>query len=151
MQVGGLEFAKAYVHNWLGTRDLLSQNHTWSIDARTDCASKGLWNIYSISVHPYPKEREAARALEKCGSLYGSMLLFRMYQTLGERAVSLALRDLYIPTVHDEVRRNPEGHLTPSDLDILRAFMRHSPPQLHDQIRHWFRQLHGGPFLFPVN
>ncbi|MCY3957937.1 MAG: hypothetical protein OXG65_06555 [Chloroflexi bacterium] len=150
MQVGGHEFAKAYVHNWLGTRDLYAQNHTWSIDARNDCASKGLRNIYSVSIQPYPKEREAARELERCGSLYGSMLLFSLFVTLGERAVSLALRDLYIPTVHDEVRRNPEGHLTPTNLDILRAFMRHAPAHQHDQIRHWFRQLHGGPFVDAV-
>lgn len=151
MQVSGLEFAKAYVHNWLGSRDLSFQHQTWSSDARSDCASKGMWNIYSVTIQPYPEEREAALALKRCGVLYGNMLLFRLYQTLGDRTVSLALRDLYIPTVHDEVRRNPEGELTPSDLDILRAFMRHSPPHQHDQIRHWYQQLHGGPFLFPVN
>ena len=151
MQVGGLEFAKAYVHNWLGTRDLSAQNHAWSFDARNDCASKGIWNIHLVSIQPYPKERDDARALERCGSLYGSMLLFRLHQTLGEGAVSLALRDLYIPTVHDEVRRNAEGLLMPSNLDIMRAFMRHAPPHQHDQIRHWFRQLHGGPFVDAVN
>ncbi len=151
MQVGGLEFAKAYVHNWLGTRDLYVQHHTWSHNVRIDCASKGLWNIHSVTIQPYPREREEARALEECGSLYGSMLLFRLYQTIGEKAVALALRDLYIPTVHDEVRRNAEGILTPSDLDILRAFLRHSPPHQHDQIRHWYRQLHGGPFIDAVN
>ena len=151
MQLSGHEFAKAYVHNMLGTRDLLVQHHSWSSDARSDCASKGMWNIYSVTIQHYPEEREEVQALQRCGVLYGNMLLFRLYQTLGERAVSLALRDLYIPTVHDEVRRNAEGHLTPSDLDILRAFMRHSPEHQHDQIRHWFRQLHGGPFLFPVN
>lgn len=151
MQVGGLEFAKAYVHDWLGTRDLSAQNHTWSHNARNDCASKGLWNIHTVVTQPYPRERAEARALEECGNLYGSMLLFRLYQTIGEKAVSLALRDLYIPTVHDEVRRNAEGDLTPSELDILRAFLRHSPPHQHDQIRHWYRQLHGGPFIDAVN
>ena len=148
MQLSGLDFAKAYVQHFLGTRDLVVQHESWSSNARSDCASKDMWNIYSVTIQPYPKEREAARALERCGVLYGNMLLFRLYETIGERAVSLALRDLYVPTVHDEMRRNAEGVLTPSNLDILRAFMRHAPPQQHDQIRHWFRRLHGGPFVF---
>ena len=151
MQRSGLEFAKAYVHNMLGTRDFIDQHESWSSDARSDCASKGMLNIYSVTIQPYPKEREAARALERCGVLYGNMLLFRLYETLGERGVSLALRDLYLPTVHDEMRRNAEGVLTPSNRDILRAFMRHSPPPQHDQILHWFRQLHSGPFVHEVS
>ena len=151
MEEGGLEFAKAYVNDWLGIRNIFAQHYDWSTTAQNECYSQGLWSIYAASVRPFSKQHNSAQTPRTCASLYGSMLLFRLYVTIGDHAVSSALRDLYVPTVHDEVRRNVEGVLTPSDLDIFRAFLRHTPPHQHEQVRHWYRQLHGGPFIDAVN
>ena len=151
MKDGGLEFAKAYVNDWLAIRGLSDEHHRWSSVAQSECASKGLGNIHSVAIRPYPSQNSEARALETCASLYGSMLLFRLYITIGEEAVSSTLRDLYIPTVHDEARRNDEGILMPSDRDIFRTFLKHAAPHQHEQVRHWYRQLHGGPFIDAVN
>ena len=151
MKDGGLEFAKAYVNDWLAIRGLSDEHHRWSSVAQSECASKGLGNIHSVAIRPYPSQNSEARALERCASLYGSMLLFRLYITIGEEAVSSTLRDLYIPTVHDEARRNDEGILMPSDRDIFRTFLKHAAPHQHEQVRHWYRQLHGGPFIDAVN
>ena len=151
MKDSGLEFAKAYVNDWLGVRDLSGEHHRWSSVAQSECASKGLGSIHSVAVRPYPSQNSEARALERCASLYGSMLLFRLYITIGEEAVSSTLRDLYIPTVHDEARRNDEGILMPSDRDIYRTFLRHTPPHLYDEVRHWYYHFHGGSFINEVN
>ncbi len=147
MKDGGLEFAKAFVNDWLGIREISVQHHVWSSTAQIECASKGLSNIHSVTIQRYPDKPAEARALEKCASLYGSMLLFRLNETIGENAVSSVFRDLYIPTIHDDPKRNDEGNLMPSDMDILRTFLKHTPPHLHDEVRHWYRQIHGAPFI----
>ena len=70
--LGGLEFAKAIRPRIaLGTRDLVwTQTTSWSFSTPGAIApARIMWNIYSYRFIPIPQEREAARELERCGSL----------------------------------------------------------------------------------
>ena len=66
----------------------------------------------------------------------GQHFLISLYQTLGEEAMSSALSDLYLQSEHDDPR--------PTEEDIYRAFLKHTPPGLEDEFHDLYRRLHGG-------
>ena len=145
------EFINAFTNDWQGSRSLADQNHEWEAEARSTCAEGGFSNIYELSLQNRTVLYSRAEPLRHCADLYGRMLLYRLFATLGEERMSLAMRDLHVLADRDGGRKNAEGILTPSGRDIYRTFLTHTPPDLRDEVRHWYHHIHGGPFVHEVN
>ena len=68
----------------------------------------------------------------------GVHFLIMLTLTLGEKASSAALRELY-------VQSSTEGQGA-SEEEIFRAFLKHTPPELESEFRALYRRLHGGTY-----
>lgn len=145
------EFINAFTNDWQGSRSFADQNHQWETEARSKCADAGRSNIFEISLQKRTALYSRAEPLRHCADLYGRMLLYRLFTTLGEERMSLAMRDLHVLAERDGERKNAEGILTPSEKDIYHVFLTHAGPDLRDEVRHWYHHLHGGPFVHEVN
>ncbi len=145
------EFINAFANDSQGSRSFADQNHEWETEARSKCAEAGQSNIFELSLQKSTVLYSRAEPLRHCADLYGRMLLYRLLTTLGEERMSLAMRDLHILAERDGERKNAEGILTPSDKDIYRTFLTHTPPDLRDEVRHWYHHIHGGPFVHDLN
>ena len=141
------EFINAFANDSQGSRSFADQNHEWETEARSKCAEEGQSNIYELSLQKSTVLYSRAEPLRHCADLYGRILLYRLFTTLGEERMSVAMRDLHVLAELDGGRKNAEGILTPSDKDIYHTFLRHSPPDLRDEVRHWYHHFHGGPFV----
>ena len=141
------EFISAFTNDSQGSRSLADYNHDWATEARLKCAAEGQANIHGLSLQEGTVLYSRAEPLRHCADLHGRMLLYRLFTTLGEQRMSLAMRDLHFLATRDGERKNAEGILTPSDKDIYRTFLRHTPPHLRDEVRHWYNLIHGGPFV----
>ena len=145
------EFINAFTNDWLGSSSLSDQNSNWESDARSTCAASGLTSIHTLAMQTDPPLYSQGETLRNCADLYGRMLLYRLFMTLGEERMSFALRDLHLTSEGYERRKNSEGIVTPSEKDIYRTFLKHTPPDLRDEVRHWYHHIHGGPFVHEVN
>ncbi len=145
------EFIKALTDEWQGSRSLADYHHGWSAEALSKCAAEGHSTIHGLSLQTRTVLYSRAEPLRHCADLYGRMLLYRLFTTLGEERMSLAMRDLYALAERDGERKNAAGIPTPSDKDIYQSFLRHTPPDRRDEVRHWYNLIHGGPFVHELN
>ena len=148
LENSGSAFVRAFTNDWLGTKSILDQNHEWAEYARVNCTDKGLASIYTISRLAYPGDTATARQFRDCTEAYGRLLLLRLYLTIGEERMSAALGELHHMANYNYPRENDEGIRIPSEKEVFRTFMQHTPSELHDDVQHWYRQYHGAPFIF---
>ena len=91
-----------------------------------DCVEQGYRNIQEL--------------LDKGGPpCLGELFLDSLLQLLGEEAMSAALRELYL-------MRQPEAGGEPTEEDVYRIFLKHTPAGLEDEFRDLYQRLHGGPY-----
>ena len=147
LENSGSEFVRAFTNDWLGTKSIIVQSHEWAEDARVNCTDKGLASIYTISRLAYPADTATARQFRDCTEAYGRFLLLRLFLTIGEERMSVALGELHHMANYNYPRDNDEGIRIPSEKEVFRTFMKHTPPELHDEVRHWYREYHGAPFI----
>ena len=145
------EFINAFANDSQGSRSFADQNHEWVTEAQSKCAAGGYSNIYELSLQERTVLYSRAEPLRHCADLYGRILLYRIFTTLGEERMSLAMRDIHVLAEGDGEWKNAEGILTPSDRDIYHTFLTHTPTELRDEVRHWYHHIHGGPFVHEVN
>ena len=89
-----------------------------------DCVEQGFRNIQEL--------------LDKDGPpCLVELFLDSLFELLGEEAMSASLRELYLMRI--------EGG-EPTEADIYRIFLKHTPPGLEDEFRDLYRRLHGGPY-----
>ena len=89
-----------------------------------DCVEQGFRNIQE------PLDKGG-------GPCLGELFLDSLFELLGEEAMSASLRDLYL-------MRTEGGE--PTEADLYRIFLKHTPPALEDEFRDLYRRLHGGPY-----
>ena len=147
LENSGSAFIRAFTNDWLGTKSIFDQNHEWAEDARVNCTDRGLESIYTISRRVYPEDTATARQFRGCTEAYGRLLLLRLFLTIGEERMSTALGELHHVANYNYSRENDEGIVIPSEKDVFHTFMRHTPPELHHEVRHWYREYHGAPFI----
>ena len=79
-----------------------------------------------------------------CHYSFGSYFLLHLYETLGEEALSAALRELYLQ-YQGEPRPVTEEEFAQYEEAIYHAFLRHTPPQLVAAFHEVYDRIHGGP------
>lgn len=129
---GGANFAQAYIPAWGG-----SANWTGPVPANehigTLCAENGFPNIHALSDPPDRTWQST------CQYGLGQHFLTSLFNTLGEAAFSAALGELY------GSYRQLQFH--PTEEQVYRTFLRHTPPDRQAAFLEVYRRLHGGPFL----
>lgn len=145
------EFMNALTNDWEGSTSLADANNAWETEARSQCASAGLTSIHALSMQTEPLLVTEGEPLRHCADLYGRMLLYRLFDTLGEGRMSSVMREIYLLSAPRDQPMNSEGIVIPSERDIYRLFLKNAPPDLRDEVRHWYHHLHGGPFVHEVS
>ena len=136
---GGAEFIWAYTNDWLGLESLEDQLLTSAEYVRSSCVERGIENIHGLG----DLDTHDQLLWQDCSYGLGRHFFISLFETLGEEAMSSALRELYLRSAHDDLSQTEE--------DIYRAFLKHTPPGLEDEFRDLYRRLHGGPFVGAEN
>ena len=147
---GGAEFIEAYFDDWKGILDLkyrasVVAEHAkeFCIDASHPHASidpyKNIWHLIHIDGN------------RKSGCQYhmGENFLHSAYMTIGEEAMSAAMREVYLS--HEEYQRTGDygqGRRATEEA-IYDAFLKHAPADRKEAFRDLYRRLHGGPYVYP--
>ena len=147
---GGAQFMTAYINARLGLETLQERLGGVESSVREACHQHGFTNIHTLSdpaiVAGSYKESTPARF---CRFILGEQLLLHLFFTMGEPALSAALREVYL-TGHF-FRPKPYPVSYPSDLQLYQTFLKHTPPGREDAVRDVYRRIHGGPFIPPDN
>ena len=99
------------------------------------CRNHGVENIHALGDpnHPDPV------ADVTCAYLIGQHFLTHLFTIMGEAAFSSAMRELY--------ERYLDYRYYPTDEEVYRVFLKHTPPESRTAFLDLYRRLHGGPFL----
>ena len=143
LQHGGVEFIWAYINGRLEPSKLPELLGQWEADTKRICVEHGLGNLHKLTI---PDPPDSAR-WQECASVLGRYLLLRLYEALGEDVTSAALREIYFLASHIPAKTDEHGIRRPSEQDIYRIFVEHTPPSQRNVARHIFRSIHGGPFV----
>ena len=129
---GGAEFVRAYRKAWDGTEDwdgrvpLLEGNE---FAGRTWCVNNGVATIEALA--------EPGEFQDPCGYALGQYFLTHLYEAMGLSAFSSAMRELH--------ERYLDHRFYPTEEQVYRIFLGHTPPDREAAFREVYRRLHGGP------
>ena len=130
---GGADFMDAYTRDRIGLEDLRDRKPTVLEVVESECFAVGISDIRELNER-LPVDPDAFG----CNYRMGELFLLSMVETLGERATSAALRELYL-TSRSELRPVTEA-------EIYRAFLKHTPPGLEGEFLALYEELHGGSY-----
>ena len=135
LREGGAEFIASYIMDWLGVESL-EDRLTLAESSRQRCVEEGIENIHWLSTHDLS-------LWGRCHYSLGRHFLISLFQTLGEEAMSSALRELYLRSEHV----SPYSAIRPTEEEVYRTILKHTPTGLEEEFRDLYRRLHGGPFI----
>ena len=133
---GGSEFIEAYVNDLKGVEDLAVRAVDVASRAFRDCVdgSDSIENLWYL-IHVYGDRRTG------CHYTMGEAFLLSGYATIGEDAMSSAMRELYLS--------EEEKDQLVIEQTIYDAFLKHAPADRKEAFRDLYRRLHGGPYVYP--
>ena len=141
---GGSEFIEAYVNDLKGVEDLAVRAVDVASRAFRDCVdgSDSIENLWYL-IHVYGDRRTG------CHYGMGESFLLSAYVTIGEEAMSAAMRELYLSDEeYDRTGDSGQGRRTTEEA-IYDAFLKHAPADRKEAFRDLYRRLHGGPYVYP--
>ena len=130
---GGANFTAAYTRDRIGLEDLRDRIPTVREVVETECFADGIADIQELNDR-LPVDSDVFG----CNYSMGELFLLSVAETLGERATSAALRELYL-TSRSELRPVTEA-------EIYRAFLKHTPPGREGEFLALYEELHGGSY-----
>ena len=131
---GGANFVADYRKAWDGTEDWDGQVPLFEgneFAGRVWCVNNGVATIAALA--------EPSRFQDPCGYALGQYFLTHLYDAMGLAAFSSAMRELY--------ERYLDFEYYPTEEQVYRIFLRHTPPDREAAFLEVYRRLHGGPFL----
>ena len=138
---GGADFIEAYFHDWKGLRTLANRR-TQLAKAVEHCVDdltyENIWHL----IHIFGNRKSG------CHYVMGENFLLSAYMTIGEEAMSAAMRELYLS--HEEYRGTGDsgpGRLATEEA-IYDAFLKHASNDRKEAFRVLYRRLHGGPYAY---
>ena len=126
---GGADFLETYVHDRTGVQSLADSRLDLS---RVACLGK----FDNIRHYMYLTGQVQSR----CRYSLGENVLISVFDTIGEDAMSAAVRELYLQSL--------DSGLPPTEEGIYRAFLKHAPADKKEVFRDVYQRLHGGAFAF---
>ena len=99
------------------------------------CRENGVPNLHALNDpdHPDPVWQQT------CGYGLGQFFLTSLFDAMGEAAFSSALRELHGLYL--------DYQYYPTEEQVYRIFLKHTPPDREAAFRELYRTIHGGPFL----
>ena len=153
LREGGAQFAESYVNDQTGVRDLE--------DRKSDSLFSYCFNVYENIRHlDYMYEhvwryRFGGYGPLPCHYSMGEYFLLNIFDTIGNDAMSAALKELYLSNT--EYLSSNEEYLDiglsgqpPSEDDVYYAFLNHAPSGREEAFQDLYQRLHGGAVAFPV-
>ena len=134
---GGAEFINAYFNDLAGGQDLADRATEVASYVKQDCinGSESIENIWHL-IHIYERRPKSI-----CHYTMGEAFLLSAYATIGEDAMSSAMRELYLS--------EEEKDQLVIEQTIYDAFLKHAPADRKEAFRDLYRRLHGGPYVYP--
>ena len=135
---GAAEFIETYFNDRMGIQGLASKRANVSFEAQSCVDIGGVENIrhlYHVLESDWVPSRPAG-----CIYQMGENFLHRATQLAGEDSVMSALGDLHVSELGKE-RGSVEDR-------IYEVFLNHIPPELKEDFRQLYRELHGGAAAF---
>lgn len=129
---GGANLAQVYIPARFGSEDW---DGRLPVADPTYCSERGIPNVHALN-DPDPPD---VVARDTCFYALGQYFLTNLFNTVGEAAFSSALRELY----GSYLRFRP----FPTEEQIYRVFLEHTPPDREAAFLDVYRRLHGGPFV----
>ncbi len=132
---GLAQLAKAYINDWNGKQSLADRGVEVSEKAQ-DCILGGIENIRHDD---YLDRFRLFRG--QCKYYMAENFFLRVFEAIGEEAISSALRELHISAM--------DSGLSVTEEQIYDVFLSHAPSDREDVVRDLYRRLHGGSYAFP--
>ena len=131
---GGADFVRAYREAWDGTEDW--EGHVELFEGnefagRQWCVDNGATNVAALA--------GSGEFENPCGYALGQYLLTSLFNTIGADAFSSAMREFY--------ERYMDFQYHPTDEQVYRIFLKHTPADREAAFRDVYRRLHGGTFI----
>ena len=131
---GGADFVRAYRKAWDGTEDWdgrvpLFEGNEYA--GKVWCFNNGVDTIAALA--------EPSEFQNSCGYALGQYFLTHLYDTIRLAGFSSAMRELY--------ERYLDYQHHPTEEEVYRIFLKHTPPDREEAFQDVYRRLHGGPFL----
>ena len=131
---GGADFVRAYRKAWDGTEDWdgkvpLFEGNEYA--GKVWCFNNGVTTIAALA--------ESGEFENSCGYALGQYFMTHLYDAMGLAGLSSAMRELY--------ERYLDYQYYPTEEQVYRIFLRHTPPDREAAFLDVYRRLHGGPFL----
>ena len=83
-----------------------------------------------------------------CAYTMSEHFLLRVLEVIGERAMSAALRDLYLSNTSSRALRTGAVGQPLGEEAVYDTFLKHSPADKKEEFRNLYRRLHGGQYAF---
>ena len=131
---GGADFVRAYRQAWDGTEDWHGQVPLFEgnkFAGKVWCVTNGVATIAALG--------EPSEFQDPCGYALGQYFLTHLYNAIGLDAFSSAMREIY--------ERYLDYQYHPTEEQVYRIFLKHTPPDREAAYQDLYRRLHGGPFL----
>ena len=131
---GGANFVTAYRKVWDGTEywdglaPLFEGNE---FAGKVWCVNNGVAIIAALA--------ELSELQDPCGYALGQYFLAHLYDAMGLAAFSSAMRELY--------KRYLDYQYHPTQEQVYRIFLKHTPPDREAAFQDLYRRHHGGPIL----
>ena len=139
LKEGAADYAAAFIRDGSGGQTLEERKETVSMSLAT-CVSTGIENIEHLN-----QRYDRVRDTPGCAYTMGENFLHHVRTSLGEGALSAALRELYLLGVN-------RGSLWPgTEEEIYRVFLNNTPPGLEDEFLDLYSRFHGGQYDDPEN
>ena len=136
---GMANFLDAYIDDRTGVHTMAVHKTEVSVYVQDICIRNGLENIRHLT-YLFDLVYLSASWPPRCVYLMGEHFLINIFETIGEDAMSAALRELYLQS-YDSGQAADEGA-------IYNAFLKHTPDDRKEDLRDLYRKLHGGAFVF---
>ena len=146
MYEGMAEFIESYFNDRTGVQSMADRKTEVLESVRDNCADREnirhsewlLEHVYNPIFGP-----------GGCTYSMGENFLIGIFDTIGEKAMSAALHELYL--LNSEYWRNLESGQIATEFTeevIYNSFMEHAPADKKDALRNLYQTLHGGAFAF---
>ena len=139
---GGAEFIESYFNDRKSIQSLRDRATDISSIVKRDCVEGlSIENIWHF-VHMYGGRKAA------CEYSMGEEFLLSSYMTIGEEAMSAAIRELYLSQKEYERTESSGQGRRATEEAVYDAFLKHTPDDRKEAFRDLYRRLHGGPYAY---
>ena len=139
------QFIQTYVNDQIGVQSIVDRGAEVFHRVQFDCFDSN--EIENILHHVYIWD-QTAFSHGSCLYDLSENFLLNVFETIGERAMVSALRELY-PLVVDTYSYRWEDILEVEKL-IFDTFKKHTPADRLEEFLDLYHRLHGGPYAYPV-